>query len=718
MTLPKYKLPVLETARTRYKRGLEAETDNRKSALDALKFRNLEQWDPDIKKARLKDPEGFRPCLVVDKTNQFLRQVVNDERQNRPSIKVRPVDDKGDPEVAKVLQGIVRHIEDTSRAELAYDGAYEQAVDGGFGYFRILTEYCDERSFDQDIKIKRIRNRFQVVLDPDRQEPDGSDAKWGFIVERMHRDDFKSTYPKADPCDWQADGNIFPEWIGEEHVTVAEYFCFEPKESKLFLWRTGETSLEGEPMPEGILMGEQPIRERKTTVNQLKWKKITAKEVLEERDLPGKYIPIVEVVGEELDIEGKVIKSGLLKRAMEPQRTHNYAHSSFVESVALAPRAQWVAAVGQIEGFEELYRTANRRNISVLPYHPVVAEGSVPVPPPQRAQPAGISVGWQQTLQNSEHDISASMGMYAETTLGVGNANSGKQEAMQQKRGDTATFHFMDNLALSVRHAGRIILGWIPTYYDTERAARIIGEDGTPSMARLNPNQDLPVMEVAGPDGKPQKSFNLTIGQYDVTVDVGPGYMTKRAEAAEFLSSVVQSAKDPATAQVLTYLAIKNNDWAGADEATEMLKKLLPPAVRPQEDGEEVPMVNTPQGPMPLPQAEELIGQLMQNVQAAEEAIKKAGDLQKIEQGVKDEAAQLEIAKRELQAIKADIEAARRMLGLEEQLVSERLKNQELTARGALQNQAHQVQRDGERVDSARKELDGILDQEVSVDAR
>jgi len=235
MTLPKYKLPVLETARTRYKRGIDAEADNRKAALDALKFRNLEQWDPDIKRARETDPEGKRPCLVVDKTNQFLRQVVNDERQNRPSIKVRPVDDKGDPEVAKVLQGIVRHIEDTSRAELAYDGAYEQAVDGGFGYFRILTEYCDERSFDQDIKIKRIRNRFQVVLDPDRQEPDGSDAKWGFIVEKMHRDDFKATYPKADPCDWQADGNIFPEWIGEEHVTVAEYFCFEPKESKLFL---------------------------------------------------------------------------------------------------------------------------------------------------------------------------------------------------------------------------------------------------------------------------------------------------------------------------------------------------------------------------------------------------------------------------------------------------------------------------------------------------
>jgi hypothetical protein len=365
---------LLATARDRYKRGLEAEEANRTEALNAVRFRNLEQWDPDVKRARESDPEGARPCPVVDKTGQFLRQVVNDEKQNRPSIKIRPVDDKGDPEVAEVLQGLVRHIEDISGADLAYDTAYEQAVDGGFGYFRILTEYCDSRSMDQEIKIKRIRNRFQVVLDDARQEPDGSDSKWGFIVDKMHRDEFKATFPKADPCDFEASGD-FGEWIEKDYVLIAEYFHFEEKDATLLQWASGAVTVEGEPAPQTDFIGEKVINQRKTKLKQLKWKKISAKEVLQERDLPGELIPIVEVIGEEIDEQGKSHKNGLLKRAMEPQRIHNFASANFIENVGLAPRSQWVAEERQIEGHEDKYKTANRRNISVLPYKAVLEDG-------------------------------------------------------------------------------------------------------------------------------------------------------------------------------------------------------------------------------------------------------------------------------------------------------------------------------------------------------
>lgn len=658
---------LLATARDRYNRGIEADEANRKDALEAIRFRNLEQWDADVKKARETDPEGARPCPVVDKTGQFLRQVVNDEKQNRPSIKIRPVDDKGDEEVADVLQGLVRHIEDISGADLAYDTAYEQAVDGGYGYFRILTEYCDSRSMDQEIKIKRIRNRFQVVLDDARQEPDGSDAKWGFIVDKMHRDEFKATFPKADPCDFDANGT-YGDWVEKDYVLIAEYFHFEDKDATLKQWASGAVTVDDEPSPNPDFIGEKVIKTRKTKLKQLKWKKISAKEVLEERDIPGEYIPIVEVIGEEIDEEGKSHKNGLLKRAMEPQRIHNFASANFIENVGLAPRAQWVAAEGQIEGYEHLYKTANRRNISVLPYKPIVADGNVPVPPPQRAQPAGIAVGWQAVLQNSEHDISSSMGMYAETTLGVGDANSGKQEALQQKRGDTATFHFMDNLARSVRYAGKIILGWIPTYYDTERVARIIGEDGKPQMVKLNPNQPEAVVEQPNPvTGAIEKIFNLNVGKYDVTVQTGPGFMTKRQEAAEFLTNAVQAAKDPVTANILTYLAIKNTDWSGAEEAETMLKKTLPPGIVESEDGQEPPpMVQTPQGPLPIDQAGQLIGQLMQQVQQGEEAMKKAGDLKDMEHQVASAAS-------DVSAKEASLQAREEALQLREQLAHKTL---------------------------------------------
>lgn len=653
---------LLATARERYKRGLEYDEQNRKDALEAIRFRNLEQWDPEIKKARETDPEGARPCPVVDKTGQFLRQVVNDEKQNRPSIKIRPVDDKGDEEVAEVLQGLVRHIEDISGADLAYDTAYEQSVDGGFGYFRILTEYCDSRSFDQEIKIKRIRNRFQVVLDDARQEPDGSDSKWGFIVDKMHRDEFKASFPKADPCDFDGDNAIFGDWIEKDYILVAEYFHFEEKDATICLWKSGAVTVKGEPAPASDFVGDAIIQERQTKLKQLKWKKISAKEVLEERDLPGEYIPIIEVVGEEIDEEGKSHKNGLLKRAMEPQRIHNFASANFIENVGLAPRAQWVAAEGQIEGYENLYKTANRRNISVLPYKPVVAEGNIPVPPPQRAQPAGIAVGWQAVLQNSEHDISSSMGMYAETTLGVGDANSGKQEALQQKRGDTATYHFMDNLARSVRYAGKIVLGWIPTYYDTARVVRIIGEDGKPKMVKLDPNQPESVTEQQAENGAIEKIFNLNVGKYDVTVQTGPGFMTKRQEAAQFLTDITQSAKDPATAQVLTYLAVKNNDWAGAEEAEKMLKKLLPPGVAEPEDGqEEAPMVPTPQGPVPVEQAAQIIAQLTAQVEQVSMQLEKAGDIDKMQ-------ADLERAGAQIDSKRKDLEAAQREFALMQQL--------------------------------------------------
>ncbi len=637
---------ILEKARKRFKKGLEAEGDNREHALEMLRFRNLEQWDSEVKNAREKDPEGARPCLVVDKTNQYLRQVLNDERQNRPAIKVRPVDDRGDPEVAEVFQGIVRHIEDKSGADLAYDTAYEAAVDGGFGYWRIITEYCDESSFDQDIRIKRIRNRFQVVLDPDRQEPDGSDSSWGFIVEKMPRDEFKRLYPEADPLDYATDGKMFDDWIYRDYVIVAEYFYCDYEYKTLKLWESGQTTFNDEP-PKVMYPGDTVKKERKTEIPIVRWKKITAKDILEERDWAGKYIPIVEVVGNELDIEGRRITSGLLKAAVEPQKIHNYAASSFVENVALAPRAQWVAAEGQIEGYEELYRTANRRAISVLPYKPVVAEGSIPVPPPQRSQPAGISAGWQQTLQNTEHDIQASMGMYNASLGAPSNEKSGKAIMARQREGDTATFHYMDNLSRSIRFCGRILIDLIPKIYDTERVALILGEDGKTDNAKLDPNQQEPVREIEDESGSIKKIYNLNTGKYDVTVTVGPAYTTKRQEAVEWMTQLIQAAPD--LMKVGGDIMFRNMDAPGADEWADRLKKLLPPQLQGDED-EAQPMVQTPQGPVPIEQAGQMIGQMMEQGQQMQEELQKGEQAKAMKEALAEEnkAKELELRMQEV----------------------------------------------------------------------
>lgn len=576
--MAKKKDDLLATARKRFERCIEAETKNREKALEAIKFRNLEQWPDGIKRDRENDPEGARPCLVVDKINQYINQVKNDQRQNRPAIKVRPVDDKGDKEVAEIYQGIVRHIEDVSKADHAYDTAYEHAVDGGFGYWRIITEYTDENSFEQDIRVKRVRNRFSVYLDPDHQEPDGSDAKYGFITEWLPRDDFKATYPDADACDWESDGKDLAEWVKKDEVRIAEYFYFENVKGKLLLLEDGRSMLESEAkelMGQGV---ELPavIKDRDTTMRKVKWCKMSGKERLEERDWPGKYIPIIEVVGNELDIEGERHLSGMVRAAMDAQRIHNYSSSSFVENVALAPKAPFIAAVGQIEGQENDWQTANRRNLAVLQYQPVSVDGH-PVPPPIRMPMPGISPGWQQVMANTEHDIQASLGMYSASVGEESNEKSGKAILARQREGDVANFHYIDNLARSIRHTGRILVDLIPKVYDTERVARILGEDGTHSMAMLNPEQEAPVIKTGV-----KKIYNLGIGKYDVSVTVGPSYTTKRQEAAESMVELVRA--QPELMSIVGDLMIRNMDWPGADQIADRLKTMLPPQIQQLED--------------------------------------------------------------------------------------------------------------------------------------
>ena len=704
---------LLSLARARYDRAMQMDTDNRDHALQCLKFRNLEQWDPEVKNMREKDPEGARPCLVMDKTNQYLNQVINDYRQNRPAIKVRPVDSGGDEEVAEVFNGIIRHIEDASSADVAYENAYENAVDGGYGYFRIITEYCDPMSVDeQDIRIVPVKNRFTVLLDPERQYPHRP-PKWGFVIEKMQRKEFREAYPDANPMDFETDGRIFNNWSFADYVIVAEYFYIESVEKKICACADGKTYEEAK-IPEGVqkLLGSDgKPRERTTRLPQVKWCKMTAAEVLERRDWAGKFVPILEVTGTELDIEGKSVKSGLLKGAMTPQTVHNYAVSSFVEGVMLAPRASWVAAEGQIEGYEELYRTANRRSISVLPYKPVVADGGVPVPPPQRVNPPGLSSGWLQTMQNSEHDIQASMGMYAQTTLGLGDANSGKQEMMQQRRGDTATFHYADNAARAIRFAGTQLVDLIPKIYDTARVVRILGEDGESDQAEINPKQQAPVRKIKDETGAVRKIYNLGVGKYDVTVTVGASYATKRVEAVEWLTQIIQAQPD--LIHVAGDILFRNMDAPGADELAKRFKALLPPQVQALQSEDDGPVVQTPRGPVSIAEAGQIIAQLEQSnaqaqqvLQSREMAVKQAEA-----QRVTVDAGKLDLDRHKEAAVQAvrtqelDLEAAKVAI-LEYQAHTARMQVEAANAAAAAADQAASEERtaaalgNGELMDS------------------
>jgi hypothetical protein len=628
---------LLETARDRFKRCRESEAENRERALQALKFRNLDQWPEQIKREREKDPEGARPCLVADKLNQYVHQVVNDGRQNRPSIKARPVDDQADKEVAKIFDGIIRHIEDVSRAQIAYDTGLEHAVDGGFGYWRVITEYCDEMSFEQDIRIKRIRNRFTVFLDPDHQEPDGSDATFGFILDRMPREEFKRLYPKADPLEWESDGQVFAGWIFQDDIVVAEYFRIELEDATICLWGDGSVSVKGsDEDKQYAAQGLAKIEERDTKIPKVKWSKITAKDELDKRDWQGKYVPIVKVEGNELDIEGRLKLSGLVLPAMDSQRIHNYALSAFVEQIALAPRAPWVAAEGQLEGYEGEWKSANRRNLAVLTYKPVTIDDTL-APPPQRQPPPGIPVGWQAVLADTEHGIEASMGMYKASLGAPSNEKSGVAIQQRERQSDTATFHYIDNLSRSIEFTGRILIDLIPKIYDTERVARILGDDGNVGTAQLDPEQGEAMVEQPGEDGSIERIYNLNVGKYDVTVSVGPSYSTKRQESAAVMAQIAQAWPDFMARA--GDIAIRSQDWPDADKLADRLKLFLPPQVRQMEgDGKESPEVA---------QAKQLVTSAQQELQKQAQALQHAhGELAVEQQKLREQQMQLDYEKK------------------------------------------------------------------------
>lgn len=580
----------------RFKSAMDAEEDNRRLALEADKFCNLEQWPDEVKSARENDPDGARPCLTIDKINQYVKQVCNDQRQNRPQIKVRPVDDYADIETAKVLNGIIRHIENNSRADIAYDRAFEQACRGGFGYWRILTEYTDPKSFDQDIVIKSIKNRFSVYLDPSHQEPDGSDIDWGFITERMRKDDYKNKY-KGKDSEWQEAGlgDQKSFWYEENFARVAEYFCIEHKAEKLLLLNDGTIALEIEYLSEPGEKNYRPdvwmngkrkevSRDRMTNMRQVKWKKVSGARVLDERDWPGIYIPIVKMIGNEIDIEGESHLSGMVRPAMDSGRMYNYAVSSFVEMVALAPKAPWLAASGQIEGHEDEWAAANRRNLSVLPYKPVNQDG-VLVPPPQRQPMPGIPAGWAQAMSAFDNDIQGNMGMYKAAIGAPSPETSGRAILAKARESDTSNFNYVDNLTRSMIHSGRILVDLIPHYYKDRKTARILGEDGSTEFANLNSAQNESYIERQSLDGKKKKYFNIGMGKYDVTITVGPAFATRRQESAEAMLQATQAY--PQLMGLAGDIMFRNMDWPGAEEVYDRLKKTIPPELMGDDDDPE-----------------------------------------------------------------------------------------------------------------------------------
>jgi hypothetical protein len=590
---------VLSSLRKRMQQAIAAYSDSREDELNDLKFKagspdNNWQWPADVLATRGSvqgQTINARPCLTINKLPQHVLQVTNDQRQNRPSGKVIPVDDKADIEVAKILDGIVRHIEYISDADVAYDTACDNQVTFGEGYFRILTDYIDENSFDQDIKIGRIRNAFSVYMDPLMQDPCGADAEWAIINSEITKEEFEDLYPDATPISTiQAQGvgdDSIAVWIGKETVRIAEYFYVEHSQKTLNQYPDGTTALSDSPeAKQAKQYGLKPSKSRKVDARKICWVKTNGYEILDKKDWAGKWIPIIRVVGNEYEVEGRLYLSGLVRNAKDAQRMYNYWVSQEAEMLALAPKAPFIGYGGQFEGYEAKWKTANVNNWPYLEVNPDAVDGlGNPLPLPQRSMPPQASSGILQAKAGAADDIKSATGQY-DASLGMqGNEKSGKAIVARERQSDTGTYHYVDNLSRAVRHCTRQLIDLIPKIMDTQRIARIVGLDGDTEMVPIDPSQQEGVRKIEDENGAIKKIYNLGIGTYDVAVTTGPSYMTKRQEALEGMAQILQG--NPSLWSVAGDLLAKNLDWPGADEFAERLKKTIDPKLL--EDSEDQP---------------------------------------------------------------------------------------------------------------------------------
>ena len=557
---------LLQDAHAAFELVCQAEAENRRAALDDIRFARLgEQWPERVRRDRELDG---RPCLTINRLPAFIRQVVNDARQNKPSIACHPVDDAGDRETAEVFNGLIRNIEQSSDAEVAYDTALDYAVTGGFGYFRINTRYAGDDGFEQDLVIERVADPFSIYGDHNSVAADSSDWNSAFVVDSLPRASFAARWNGADPVDWSGhgdDGQSGP-WRDGDQVTVAEYWRREVEPSEILALSDGQVVDRTTYVANKALFDSLQVSVVGPARSVLRHKVtqyiLTGAQVLETVSWPGRYIPIIPVYGEELIVDGQRRLKSLVRDAKDPQRMFNYWRTTTTELVALAPKAPFIGRKGAFETDAAKWSSANVETHAFIEYDGPEA--------PHRQPFAGVPAGALQEALSASDDMKSIMGLHDASLGARSNETSGRAIMARQREGDVSTFHYIDNLSRAIRHAGRVLIDLIPKVYSTPRIVRVLGPSGDPARVAVNGRP---------PGGAPahpelERIFDLGAGRYDLTVRTGPSFTSRREEAATQMMELIRAY--PQAAPVIGDLLAQNLDWPGADEIAARLKGMIP----------------------------------------------------------------------------------------------------------------------------------------------
>lgn len=591
---------LLSEMRDRYEKACEYWGPIYDRVRDDVKFVSVpgNQWDEKLKARRRN-----RACYEFPKLRSHVINVQNEMRQSRPQGKVRGTEES-DKGLAELLQGIARNIESISNADRAYDIAYEYAVQGGLGDWRICTDYLRDDDFELDIRVKPVRNPLASKPDPAAVEIDLRDARYWFIEDSIPKSQFERDYPDASLKDFESDRQCQANWkIDRDNIRICEYLYKVPMTRELWALSDGRVvfaddlakaaDLKVAEVEEFLLASNIEISRRRDVESHKVYSRLTngCEWLTEAVEIPCKFIPVVRIWGNIQNVDGEDQINGLVAFGKDQQRLHNLHRTAMIEAIAKAPKAPYVVLAEQIEGYETHWKNANVEDYPFLPYKNVQG-----MPPPQRTNQAEVPAALIQAAAMDNDDIKAATGQYDASLGARSNETSGKAINSRKQQGATATFNFIDNLAYGIRYTYEILGDMIPRVYDTPRVVRVLGEDGGEKWKQL-------YQEVVDPDTGAKVVLNdISKGKYDYAVTVGPSYATQRMEAADAFAQMAGQigGAAPMIGPLLAYATLQNQDLPGMDEISTALRKaLVAQGLLPPKEGEQ-----PPQPPPPDPRAE------------------------------------------------------------------------------------------------------------------
>lgn len=591
---------IVAEAQRRFKACEEYEAETRRLELEDIKFvhgnsDNRYQWPQDILSRIQK-----KPVLTVNKTRVQNLLIINNAKQNKTEMRVRPTGGGATFKSAQVFEGILRYIQYISNAQAVFGYAFGFQVNGGVGYWRIVTDYSHDETFDQDIFIRKIKNPNSVYLDTNTNTGNELDRKFAFVFDDMPHEEFKEQYPGK----WKDVGNNATfnnsanSWLKKDTIRVCEYFRVVTKKDTLLHIKDDNSgqyhNVRASDLHKDlrdIVMSDDTVSKRPIESPKVEWFLIAGNKIVDRRDWLGRYIPIVRVIGEEIEIEGRLHRAGHTRYLKDPQRMYNYFTSAAVEGIALQTKTPWVAPKAAIEDSINYWKKANTENFSVLPWKHIDKEGR-PIPAPFRVDGPKMAEGYIQGMQTAANEMMMASGQYQENMGEQSNAISGKAINERQRPGETATYHFTENQGTAIGATAEILLDLVPKVYDVERIVKILAKDGSEETVKIVPNAPQAQMDakITTEIEEIKSIFNPNVGRYSVQADIGPAYATQRQEAFNAISQILQQNQQ--LTAVIGDLLFKNADFPGADEIAERLANMVPPQAKGEGDDPMVQQLN------------------------------------------------------------------------------------------------------------------------------